>query len=201
MIADLLAVALARSSKDVGRMEPEAVSLLQQWRPQQLGDLSFDALQSAAGFERFEATRLQCAIELGRRAEAAAKGGGSRRVDKPEDVFELFRHLSREKEEVVRMLTLSTINEIITERELHRGTLDSSLISVRSIFRQAIADNARHVILVHNHPSGDPTPSRADIGVTRQVEEAGRLLEIELRDHVVIGGHSFVSMRREGHCG
>lgn len=82
--------------------------------------------------------------------------------------------------------------------EVYRGSLNTSLIRVGEVFRDAVRANAASIIVAHNHPSGDPTPSPEDVAVTRAIIEAGRLLDIEVLDHLVIGGNSYVSMKAKG---
>ncbi len=98
----------------------------------------------------------------------------------------------------MRIILLNTRNDVMRITELYRGSLNTSVVRVGEIFREAIQANAAGIILVHNHPSGDPSPSPEDIAVTRAVIDAGQLLDIEVIDHLVIGGNRFVSMKRRG---
>ena len=109
--------------------------------------------------------------------------------------MEVLRH--RDKE-VLMALFLNTKHMLIKSLELSKGTINSSLMSAREIFVEALKYNAVYVVLLHNHPSGDPTPSREDIVNTRKVYDAGKLIGIELIDHVIIGDNKYISLNERG---
>ena len=96
------------------------------------------------------------------------------------------------------MLALDTKNKVIGIFEISRGSLNASIIHPRDIFQRAILVNAASVILVHNHPSGDPTPSPEDIALTKKLVEAGRVMDITVLDHVIVGEERFVSLKEQG---
>jgi DNA repair protein RadC len=100
--------------------------------------------------------------------------------------------------EEFRVLLLNTRNKVIAIRTIYRGSANSAQIRVGEVFRQAIIENATSIVCAHNHPSGDPTPSPDDVAVTRAIAQAGKLLDIELLDHLVIGGARFVSLKERG---
>jgi len=106
--------------------------------------------------------------------------------------------LSSLDHEEVHVVLLNTRNMVIEEKLLYRGTINACQTRVAEIFRDAILKNAAAIILVHNHPTGDPSPSPEDVHLTRKVREAGDLLDIELLDHLIIGGDRFVSLRERG---
>jgi DNA repair protein RadC len=144
------------------------------------------------------AARISAALELGRRL--AREGPLERtRIRGPRDVYELsapgMRDLSQEE---FRVLLLNTQHAVVREIPVTRGTLDASIVHPREVFRAAIAESAAAMILVHNHPSGDPTPSPEDRQVTRQLAEAGRVLGIPVLDHVVVGDGRYVSFVEAG---
>lgn len=115
------------------------------------------------------------------------------------DVFNAVFGLADSPQEVLCALYLNTKNQIVGIQEVTRGTVDRSLATAAEIYKAAILHNASHVIMAHNHPSGDPEPSREDISVTQRIAEAGRILEIPLLDHVIIGDSSFVSLCERGY--
>jgi DNA repair protein RadC len=115
------------------------------------------------------------------------------------DVFNAVFGLEDLPQEVLCALYLNTKNQIVGIQEVTRGTVDRSLATAAEIYKAAILHNASHVIMAHNHPSGDPEPSREDISVTQRIAEAGRILEIPLLDHVIIGDSSFVSLCERGY--
>jgi len=120
-------------------------------------------------------------------------------ISGPSDVHRFFHErASRELQEVFYVLTLNAQSRVVSAQEVTRGTLNSSLVHPREVFRLAIAEGAAGIVVVHNHPSGDPTPSNDDRAVTRQMVEAGKLLDIPVYDHVVIGNGRYVSFAEAG---
>ena len=121
---------------------------------------------------------------------------GAIHLASPEDVFLLLRdQLEPLTQEQVHVLTLTAKNHVIGVHLLYQGTISTSPVRLAEIFRLPILDAAPAIVLAHNHPSGDPAPSPDDIRLTRQLVEAGRLLDIEVLDHIVLGHRRFVSMR------
>ena len=120
-------------------------------------------------------------------------------VRSPSDAANLvMSEMSLLEREQMRVLLMDTKNRVHTMSTVYKGSLNSSLIRVAEIFRDAIRTTSAALILVHNHPSGDPTPSPEDVAVTRQIVEAGTLLDIEVLDHLIIGQHRFVSLKERG---
>jgi len=159
-----------------------------------LGSIPPGVLEREPGVGRATAARIQAALELGRRvaAEPAELMG---RIRGPGDVFARMGPMLRDlRQEEFHALLLNTQHRVIRDVLVTRGILDASLIHPREVFRSAIVESAAGIILVHNHPSGDPTPSREDQAVTRQLGEAGKAIGIPVLDHVVVGGNRFVSM-------
>ena len=109
--------------------------------------------------------------------------------------MEEMRHRTRE---VMKLLFLNTKSRFLGENDISVGTVNTTLVSPREIFLEALRKNAVSVILLHNHPSGDPTPSKDDILVTKRVLEAGEILGIDLLDHIIIGDNCFISLREKG---
>src|SRR5713226_90213 len=117
----------------------------------------------------------------------------------PQDVHRfLHERASQELAEVFYVLTLNSQSRVVSCQEVTRGTLTSSLVHPREVFRLAIAEGAAGIIVIHNHPSGDPTPSADNRAVTRQLVDAGKLLDIPVYDHVIIGGSRYVSFAEAG---
>jgi DNA repair protein RadC len=141
---------------------------------------------------------VAAALELGRRL--AREGPLERdRIGSAADVYARCAPALRDLvQEEFRLLLLNTQHGILREITVTRGTVDGSLIHAREVFRPAIAESASSVILVHNHPSGDPTPSPDDLRVTLQLVEAGRILGIHVLDHVVVGDGRYVSFVERG---
>jgi DNA repair protein RadC len=151
-------------------------------------------LERVSGVGTATAARVLASLELGRRA-AMDDGEPGRSVRGPDDVFARMGPRLRDvPQEEFHALLLNSRHRIVREVLVTRGTLDSALIHPREVFRPAIAEGAAGVILVHNHPSGDPTPSAEDRAVTRQLAEAGRALGIPVLDHIVVGRGIYASL-------
>jgi DNA repair protein RadC len=155
-------------------------------------------LLRSAGIGPAKAARLLAALELGNRA-AREERPAVQRIREPEDVVHLFQTRLRDLQvEEFHLLALDSQSQVLRQVLVTRGLLNSSLVHPREVFRAAIAEAAAGIIVVHNHPSGDPTPSAEDRAVTRQLAEAGRLLDLPLYDHVIIAGDRFVSLATLG---
>lgn len=163
-----------------------------------LASLPLGELKRTRGVGPAVAARVSAALELGRRLEREAPLERSR-IRGPADVFALcspsLRHLLHEE---FRVLLLNAQHGVVREVVVTRGILDASVIHPREVFKPAVVESAAAVILLHNHPSGDPTPSPEDREVTRQLADAGRLMGIPVLDHVVIGESTFVSFVEAG---
>ena len=150
------------------------------------------------GIGQVQAARLTAVFELSRRLQAPPAAERAV-VRSPADGAQLLlprlRHLTQEELHVV---LLDTRNQVLDIRAIYRGSLNTSVVRVSEIFRPAIEAPAAAIILAHNHPSGDPSPSPEDITVTRQVIQAGQLLDIELLDHLVIGNGRYTSLKEQG---
>lgn len=164
-----------------------------------LWSLSAEDLMRLEGVGPASAARLLACLEMGRRA-TSARAGGRPSVSTPEDVVALcgprLRGLDREH---FLTLALNTKNRLLKIIEVSVGSLNASIVHPRELFKDAIRVSSASVVVVHNHPSGDPTPSGADIQLTRRLMKAGDVLGIEVLDHVVIGdAGEFSSLRESG---
>ena len=122
------------------------------------------------------------------------------KVKTPTELAALCQDLQNLAQECFQTITIDSKNNVIDRHLITLGLMDSSLVHPREIFRSAILDNAHSILLVHNHPSGDPTPSAEDIRITRQIIQAGKIIDIKVIDHTIIGRPSFYSMREAGLC-
>jgi DNA repair protein RadC len=120
-------------------------------------------------------------------------------MDAPEKVYELLKTLMPPDKEIFIMLSLNTKNGVVAIRTISVGSLNANIVHPRETFRAAIFDNAAHIIVVHNHPSGDPIPSREDIEITKKLVETGNIIGITVLDHVIIGDGRHFSMKEAGH--
>lgn len=196
---DLVAVGFSRREADAIEGEEMARNILKRYNPiNRIGDISTQEMREFAGLEDFEALRVQALIELGRKS-ALGRRGEFDVVDCAEDVAILLSHLHSEKREHVCVVLLDSQNQVIRWSTIHIGTLTMSVVGAREVFREAIREGASSIILAHNHPSGDTTPSPEDIEVTGKIAEIGKMLEIPLIDHIIIGdAKKAFSLRRKG---
>ena len=160
-----------------------------------LAQASFDELESAHGLGPAKVTQIKAALELGRRLMVESPLERPR-IGSPADAAHLvLAEMGLLEQEQLRLMLLDTRNRVLEVPTVYVGNLNTSLIRVGELFRYALrANNCSGMIVIHNHPSGDPTPSPEDIAVTKQLVEAGELLNIEVIDHLVIGRQRFVSM-------
>ncbi len=150
------------------------------------------------GIGPVKAVEIKAALELGRRTLAPAATERAR-VTSPADAANLLiPEMMFLEQEHLRVILLNTRNYVLKAPTLYVGSLNTSVIRVGEVFRAAIRENAAAIIVVHNHPSGDPTPSPEDVRVTRELARAGQLLGIDLLDHIVIGQQQFVSLKECG---
>jgi DNA repair protein RadC len=151
-----------------------------------------------AGVGRAKAARVAAALELGRRL-GVERDPPPERIRQPGDVHRRYAARLRDLAvEEFHVLALGSQSQVLADLLITRGILNSSLVHPREVFRAAIAEAAAGIIVVHNHPSGDPTPSADDRAVTRQLVEAGRLLDVPVYDHVIVGGDRYVSFAEGG---
>jgi DNA repair protein RadC len=157
----------------------------------------FATLEATHGMGEAKAASLQAAIELGRRLQLQEPETRPR-ISSPADAAALVQYeMAALEQEHLRAILLDTRNQVLEIAELYRGSLNSAPVRIAEVFKPAIRRNAAALILVHNHPSGDPAPSPDDIALTKGIREAGRLLDIELLDHLVIGQGRFISMKEK----
>jgi DNA repair protein RadC len=155
-------------------------------------------LASVPGVGRGKAARVVAALELGRRV-GVEETPPPERIRGPADVHRYYAARLRDLTvEEFHVLALGSQSQVQGALLITRGILNSSLVHPREVFRAAIAEAAAGIIVVHNHPSGDPTPSADDRSVTRQLVEAGRMLDVPVYDHVIVGGDRYVSFAEAG---
>ena len=166
-----------------------------------LAGASVDELAQLGGVGRARSLALASALELGRRA-AAAWPVDRWQVRTPADVAQrLVPQMGRLEQEELRVIVLNTKNTVLGSATVYVGNLAGSLVRVGEVFRDAVRRNAAAVMVVHNHPSGDPAPSPEDLRITHELAAAGRLLDIVLLDHLIIGHDRWISLRAMGVVG
>lgn len=159
---------------------------------------SLAEVQDQHGLGAAKAATIKAAIELGRRLTIESPEERPT-IHSPADAAAMVQYeMAALEQEHLRVIVLDTRNHVIEIVELYHGSLNASVVRVGEVFKPAIRHNAASILVVHNHPSGDPTPSPDDVIVTRSLVEAGKLLDIEVLDHLVIGQGKFVSMKESG---
>jgi DNA repair protein RadC len=202
---DLLALILRTGTKGMNVVELAETLLLKYGSLSALCRASMIELQDIHGIGKEKAKILKAALEMGRRLVQESVGENPR-VSSPEEAAAVLRERARGLDREVFWVLLLDIKSrlMVPPCEVSKGTLNSSLVHPREIFKPAIQHSAANVILAHNHPSGDPSPSAQDIKITRKLIEAGRTLEIAVLDHVIIGrktregSDDFTSLRESG---
>jgi len=195
--AELLAIVLR-----TGSAREDAVALAQRLLVGRgglagLADASTVELATEHGIGPAKGAELKAALELGKRLlEQRAERP---HVHSPADVANLMMlEMGLLQQEVMRTVLLNTKNHVIASPVIYQGSLNTAVVRVGELFREAIRHHCLSIIVVHNHPSGDPTPSPEDVAVTRDLVAAGKLLDIEVLDHLVIGHQRFVSLKERG---
>ncbi|MDD5468264.1 MAG: DNA repair protein RadC [Anaerolineales bacterium] len=158
----------------------------------------FEEVCNQRGVGQAKAAQIKAALELGHRM-SLEKWKERPAIHSPADAAALVQHpMSALEQEELRVLIMDTRNRVLDIKTVYQGSLNASQVRVGELFRHAIRVNAAAIIVVHNHPSGDPTPSPDDAAVTRAIVQAGKLLDIEVLDHLVIGRAGFVSLKERG---
>ncbi|HHD2752710.1 TPA: DNA repair protein RadC [Clostridium perfringens] len=193
---ELLAIILRTGNKDSNVVELSYRIIHSVGGLKGLFKASAKDLMKVKGVKEAKATQILAMCELYRRFKASEFI--QVKISKPSDVAELvLDELRMLQQEVLILLTLDTKNKVISKKEIFRGGLNSSLVHPREIFREAVKDSAASIIICHNHPSGDPTPSRDDINITTRLKECGKMMGIELLDHLIIGDNRFISLKEK----
>ncbi|ADD02111.1 DNA repair protein RadC [Thermoanaerobacter mathranii subsp. mathranii str. A3] len=197
--AELIAIIIGTGSK-----RESAITLAQRLIMEDKGlkfivDSSVEKLASIKGIGIAKAVKLKAAVELGRRMMLST-GSDSFTITSPEDVISLMmdemRYLTKE---YFKVIMLNVKNKVIAIETISIGSLNTSIVHPREVFKAAIERSCSSIILVHNHPSGDPTPSREDIEVTKRLVEGGNILGIKVLDHVIIGDGRGISLKEKGY--
>lgn len=164
-----------------------------------LKDATLEELTKIKGIGKAKAIQLLAAVELGRRINSLTNEERYA-IRSPENganyVMDEMRFLNQEH---FVCLYLNTKNQVIHKQTIFIGSLNASIVHPREVFREAFRRSAASIICLHNHPSGDPTPSREDIEVTRRLKECGRMIGIEILDHIIIGDKKYVSLKEKGY--
>lgn len=160
---------------------------------------TYDQLLRLKGIGKVKAIQILCLCELAKRL-AKASAGKELDFSMPATIARYYMEdMRHQKQERMKLLLLNTKTRLIGECEISKGTVNASLVSPRELFIEALQKNAVSIILLHNHPSGDPAPSTEDILVSRKIQEAGNMIGVELLDHIIIGDNRYVSLKEQGY--
>lgn len=197
--AELLAIIIRTGTREKSALQlaEQVLQLARYPREGLLGlyEVTLEELESVKGIGEVKAVKLKCLAELSMRMSAASAGEGLR-FERSAQVAACFMERLRHRDrECVLLLCLDAKCRLIREKKLSEGSVKISLISPREIFLEALEARAVNIVLLHNHPSGDPTPSKADLALTENVREMGEKLDVPLLDHIVIGDNKYVSFK------
>lgn len=196
--AELLAILIAKgvrgfSALDAARLMLEKLGTLSEIAARDVSELA-----RIKGIGKVKAITLAAAFELTRRVESAPFHS-KRVIRSPQDVASYYiPKLRGMMKETFRVLLLNTANQIFRDVVVSEGSLNASIVHPREVFRTAITESANAIILMHNHPSGNTEPSREDIAITKQLVEAGKLVDIKVLDHLIIAGEQYTSLSEKG---
>ena len=196
--SELIAILFRTGSRKSGAQDVAQRLMARFGDLERLARASIEELCCVEGVGTVKALEIKAALELGRRL-AAFTGEQKPTIRSPEDAGALFmsdfKGLDKEH---FRAVLLNTKNHVLKTVEISVGSLDASLVHPRECFRPAVAASAASIILLHNHPSGDPEPSADDIAITKRLKETGQVLGIEVLDHIIFGAGKYVSLKKRG---
>ncbi|CBZ04900.1 JAB domain-containing protein [Clostridium botulinum] len=196
--SELLAVILRTGTKNQNIMMLASSLIKETGGLDQLFNQSIEELTKIKGIGVTKAVQILALSELSKRFKTY-KSGNEYKINTPLDVSNLvMEDMKYLKQEKLKILILNTKNIVTYTRDVFIGTLNSSIVHPREIFCEAIKKNGASIIICHNHPSGDPTPSKEDINITLRLKECGKLIGIDLLDHIIIGENKYVSMKEKG---
>ena len=162
-------------------------------------NVSFEEASKIKGIKKVKACQIIAMIEMFNRFRTLKSQRESFKISSPKDVSTLLiNEMSNFKQEVFKLILLNTKNIVIGTKDVFKGTLNSSIVHPREVFKEAIQRGSANVIVCHNHPSGDPSPSKEDIDITIRLKECGNIIGIGLLDHIIIGNNKYVSLKEKG---
>jgi DNA repair protein RadC len=196
--SELLAIILRTGTKQENVINL-CQRLLSMYNLKQLSQTNIARLTEIHGIKDSKAAQIAACFEIARRLEAFSEDSKPK-INSPEDVYRrIYPKMREQKKEMFIELCLDTKNQIIKEDTISVGSLNANVVHPREVFKIALAESAAHIIVAHNHPSGDPTPSREDIEITKKLAETGKIIGIDVLDHVIIGDGRHFSMKEAGH--
>jgi len=196
--SDLLAIILRTGTKNENIISLCSRLLKESGGLNGLINMTVSEYREITGIGAAKAASLIAVMELCKRIKSY-KSGNDYKIVSPKDAADLLMEEMRYlKKEYLKVILLNTKNVVLTIKDVSVGSLNSSIVHPREVFTYAVRDSSSSIIICHNHPSGDPSPSEEDINITRRLSESGRILGIELLDHIIIGDGTFVSLKEKG---
>jgi DNA repair protein RadC len=192
--AELVAILLRTGKKGKSVIEIARELINSEGNLAMLATKTVDSLQKISGIGKDKAATLAAAFELSRRILSQPKWFANKKITSPQDIAEIFIPILRDdnKEKFI-VVCLSSANKIIKHETISIGNLNSSVVHPREVFKVAIDNSSASIILIHNHPSGNPEPSNEDIRITKKIVETGKIMEIPVFDHLIIAGETYTS--------
>ncbi|PIQ08577.1 MAG: hypothetical protein COW71_10890 [Ignavibacteriales bacterium CG18_big_fil_WC_8_21_14_2_50_31_20] len=192
--AELLAILLRTGTRGVSVVEMAQKLISRYTNLAQLALQSAESLQNNLGIGKDKAATLVAAFEISRRVESQSKWFSNKSITNPSEIAKMFIPILRDEvKEKFIVVSMNAANRIIRYNIISTGNLTSSIVHPREVFKVAIENNSANIILIHNHPSGNCEPSNEDIKTTKKLVEAGKLLDIEVFDHIIIADNSYLS--------
>ncbi|WP_269902676.1 RadC family protein [Crassaminicella thermophila] len=194
--AELLAILIRTGTKETSAIDlSQRILSASDDGLRYLADCTIEELSQIKGIGVAKACQVVAAIELGKRL-AMSSAKAKININSPRDIVKIFMEEMRYyKKEYFKIMLLNTKNEIISIENISIGSLNSSLVHPREVFVRAIRKSAASLVLIHNHPSGNPKPSNEDIKITQRLIEAGKIIGIEILDHIIIGDGIYISLK------
>lgn len=195
---ELLAIILRTGNKEENVLELSKRILNEIGGIHGLLNCSVEEFMTIKGIKSAKATQILSVCEIYKRL---SKPKDKRlKVRKPSDIISLIMtDIFFMEQEIFMVITLNSKNNVLSKKEIFKGSLNSSLVHPREVFKEALKNSAASIIICHNHPSGDPCPSKEDINVTKRIKECGNIMGIELLDHIIIGDNNYISLKEKGY--
>ncbi len=193
---ELLSIILSTGNKNENVLELSS-KILSKYNLKKLSRINFNSLMKESGIGFAKSCKILSCFELGRRL-SSFKEEAKVIIYSSEDVAKIFiPEMSFLEKEVFKAVFIDSKNQVLSSENIFVGTLNQSLVHPREIFKKALEENSAGVIFLHNHPSGDLTPSKEDITSTKELIKAGKILGIDVLDHLIVGGNNYLSMKDE----
>lgn len=160
---------------------------------------NYSEITNIKGIKKIKASQIIAMVELFSRFKTLRSLSKGYKISSPSQLSEmLMNEMTDLSQEVLKLIMLNTKNEVIGVKDVFKGSLNTSIVHPREIFKEAVKRSSASIIICHNHPSGDPSPSKEDINITMRLKECGSIMGISLLDHIIIGNKKFVSLKEKG---